>query len=324
VNLLPANTTAKASTKTAPRETAHGRATPDRFVEVERFYKAAPERVFAAWTTAPTLERFFWPVGEGKVKEFSLRPGGRLVMGHATQPWTATWTYKEIVPNRRLVFTDHWDDGSGHVATGTMEFIPERGGTRLKVRHGPFPTAGPYQPEAALGGFTVVANRLAELLETPGPGEGFTIERWLNAPPSKVWQMWTTAAGLDKWWRLSAKEMGYDFRVAKLDVRVGGAYDVVMSNKEHGELHNHGVYTEVVPNRRLAYRWDFDIFLGPGEKPYPIAVTIDLEEVPGEPGKTGTRMTFTQGPMAKPEFTEGSRQGVIQNFRHLEKALGGA
>jgi hypothetical protein len=42
-----------------------------------------------------------------------------------------------------------------------------------------------------------------------------------------------------------------------------------------------------------------------------------------EHGKTGTKMTFTQGPLAKAEFTEGSRQGVIQNLRHLAKALEG-
>jgi uncharacterized protein YndB with AHSA1/START domain len=114
--------------------------------------------------------------------------------------------------------------------------------------------------------------------------------------------------------------MGYAFRVEQLDVRVGGKYDIVMSNKEHGELHNHGVYTEVVAGKRLGQRWDFDIFLGPGEKPYPILLTVDLEPMPPEAGG-GTKMTFTQGPMAKPDFTEGSRQGVRSNFVKLEAAV---
>jgi uncharacterized protein YndB with AHSA1/START domain len=134
--------------------------------------------------------------------------------------------------------------------------------------------------------------------------------------------MWTTKEGLAKWWGPSANAMGFDFKVITLDVRVGGKYDIQMSSKERGELHNHGVYTEVVPNRLLAQRWDFDIFLGPGEKPYPIRIRIELEEVPAmEPGKTATKLTFAQGPMAKADFTEGSRQGVIQNLAHLAKAL---
>ncbi len=296
--------------------------TKDRHVVAERWLKASPERVYAAWTTKDLLEKVFWPVGQGKVKELTVKPGGRLVMGHATEPWTATWSYTEVVPNKRLVFEDHWDDGSGHKATGTMEFIAEGAGTRLKVTHGPFPAKGPYQPEAAAAGFLMGMDRLAETLEVPGPGEGFRLVRHFLAPPEKVYEMWTTKKGLDQWWALSAKDMGYAFRVEKLDVRVGGAYDLVMSNKEHGELHNHGEYLEVVPGQKLLQRWDFDIFLAPGEKPYPIVIEVLLERTePWGPGSVGTKMTFTQGPMAKPEFTEGSRQGVISNFAKLEKAL---
>jgi uncharacterized protein YndB with AHSA1/START domain len=296
--------------------------TSDRFLHLERWLNAPPARVYKAWTTKETLVKFFWPVGQGVVKEFSPKPGGRLVMGHAKEPWTATWTFKELVPDRRIVVSDHWDDGSGHVATGTMEFLPEDGGTRMKVTFGPFPKTGPYQPEMAGPGFSQVSDRLAEEVEVPGPGEGFRIVRHFLAPPEKVWEMWTTKEGLARWWALSAKDMGYAFRVDALDVRVGGKYDIVMSNQEHGELHNHGEYLEVVPARRLVQRWDFDIFLGPGEKPYPIDVVVDIERTePWGPGTVGTKMTFTQGPMARPEHTEGSRQGVISNFAKLDAAL---
>jgi uncharacterized protein YndB with AHSA1/START domain len=305
----------------ATRHRAHGHV-KDRTVHVERWYKAPPERVFKAWSDPAMLVKFFWPAGQGKVQKLDFRVGGRLEMAHAAEPWTAIWEYKEIVPNRKIVLRDVWPDDSGVSATGTMEFIPQNGGTLLKVTHGPFPKEGPYQPEAAVGGFSMVADRLAEEVEIPGEGEGFVLERYFKASPKKVWDMWTTKEGLAKWWAPSAKQMGFDFRILKLDVRVGGGYDIVMSNEEHGELHNHGVYTEVVPHKRLSQRWDFDIFLGPGEKGYVIPITVELEEVPTmEPGKRGTKLTFTQGPMAKPEFTEGSRQGVIQNLGHLEKAL---
>ncbi|HLE47244.1 MAG TPA: SRPBCC domain-containing protein, partial [Candidatus Thermoplasmatota archaeon] len=83
-------------------------------------------------------------------------------------------------------------------------------------------------------------------------------------------------------------------------------------------VRNHGVYKEVVPNRRLAQVWDFDIFLAPGEKPYEVPVSVDLA-----PAGSGTKMTFKQGPLATAEFTEGSRQGVTSNFDRLAKTLGG-
>jgi uncharacterized protein YndB with AHSA1/START domain len=296
----------------------------DRVVYLERWFKAPPERVFKAWSDPKMLETFFWPVGQGRLESLDFRPGGQLRMAHATEPWTAIWTFREIVPNKKITIRDVWPDGSGLEATGTLEFIAENGGTRMKVAHGPFPTEGPYQPEGAASGFSMVADRLAEEVEAPGEGEGFVLERYFNASPKKVWEMWTTKEGLAKWWGPSAKAMGYDFKVVRLDVRTGGGYDIVMSNKEQGDLHNHGVYTEVVPHRRLSQRWDFDIFLGPGEPGYIVPITVELEEVPTmEPGKTGTKMTFTQGPLAKAEFTEGSRQGVIQNLRHLAKALEG-
>ena len=33
------------------------------------------------------------------------------------------------------------------------------------------------------------------------------------------------------------------FRVENIEPRLGGRYDIVMSNEQHGELHNHGQYT---------------------------------------------------------------------------------
>lgn len=288
-------------------------------LHIERWFRAPPAKVFAAWSDPKLLPNFFWPVGTGKVEKLDFRPGGQLVMGHTTEPsWTATWTYHEIVPNQRIVTSDPFP-GSDVVGKGVMEFIPENGGTRLKVTYGPFP---PGWADGAAAGFGMVMDRLAEETDTLGKGDGFQLVRHFKASPQKVWEMWTTKEGLAKWWGPSANAMGYEFKVNALDVRVGGEYDIVMSNKEQGELHNHGKYVEVVPGRRLGQTWQFDIFLAPGEKAYPISITIDFEEVAIDPTTKGTKMTFTQGPMATAEFSEGSRQGVIQNLAHLAKALG--
>ncbi len=314
---MPAKTHRQAVKGISPPATGHVK---HGIVHVERWFKASPERVFAAWSDPSLLPKFFWPVGVGKVDHLDFKVGGQLRMSHLTEPWTATWTFVEIVPNKKIVTRDPWPDGSGTQSVGTMEFFAKEGGCLLRIVDGPFPdTWGPT--EGAVVGFSMATDRLAEVLESPGPGEGFRIVRYFNAPKGKVYPMWTTKEGLQKWWAASAKDMGYAFKVNELDVRVGGKYDIVMSNKEHGELHNHGQYVEVVPNKRIVQEWLFDIFLGPGEKPYPISVTVDLEDVPNFTGGLGTKMTFTQGPMAKPEFTEGSRQGVIQNFTHLGKAL---
>ena len=145
---------------------------------------------------------------------------------------------------------------------------------------------------------------------------GFTIMRAFNAPPEKVWKMWTTPEGLMKWWAVSAKEMGFAFDVKHLDARVGGTFAFGMKNKEH-DLVNRGTYTVVDAPHKLAWTWHFDIYLQPGEKPYDVPIAITLTPTP----MGGTQMVFKQGPLRAPGHTEGSRQGVLKNFEALAKAL---
>ncbi len=293
-------------------------ASPAPTLTIERVFNATPEKLWSYWVDPKKYAKWLSPQkADLVIHEWDLRVGGRVKFDMPLD--------NGQVNHEEGVF--HVLDKPTHLVTGSADksFLLDVTFTALDAKRTTMTVVVTGVPseyhEMARQGWGVGLEQLREAVETPGPGEGFRLVRILRAPPEKVWAMWTTAAGLDKWWKLSAKDMGFEFKVNKLDVRVGGAYDIVMSNKEHGELHNHGVYTEVVPNKRLAQRWDFDIFLDPGERPYPIVVEIDFEGLPPEAGG-GTKMTFTQGPMAKPGHTEGSRQGVMSNFAKLEKALG--
>lgn len=309
------------SKSNASQATAHAVDTKAPQLRLERVFNTTPENLWTYWTDAKKYARWLSPQKADLVIHiWEPRVGGRVKFDMPLD--------NGQVNHEEGVF--HVLDKPNHLVTGSPDksFLldvtfaaVDAKRTRMTV----VVTGVPAEYHGmATEGWGTGLDKLAEQVEVPGPGEGFRIVRHFNAPPSKVYQMWTTKDGLAKWWALSAKDMGYAFKVNKLDVRAGGEYDIVMSNQEHGELHNHGKYVEVVPNRLLVQQWHFDIFLGPGEKPYPISVRIELEEIdtmgPGSP--KGTKMTFTQGPMAKPDFTEGSRQGVISNFAKLEKALG--
>ena len=300
--------TAKPTAATAPRLT------------LERTFDATPERLWTYWTDPKKYAKWLSPQkADLVIHEWDLRVGGKV---RFDMPLDNGQVNKE-----EGVF--HVLDKPRHLVSGNADktflldvtFTPvDAKRTRMVVVVDGVPAE--YH-EMARQGWGVGLDKLAEQVEVPGPGQGFRIVRRFNVPTSKVYQMWTTKEGLAKWWALSAEDMGFAFKVVKLDVRTGGEYDIVMSNQEHGELHNHGKYVEVVPNKLLMQEWHFDIFLGPGETPYPISVRIEFEEIdtmgPGSP--KGTKMTFTQGPMAQPEHTEGSRQGVIGNFAKLEAAL---
>ena len=106
-------------------------------IRLERRYKAAPARVFAAW--ARPAARALWDVpGRWVIAEqtFDFREGGRELkrFGPKGDPrFVADTLYLDIVPDRRIVFsysmTSHGDPIS--VSLTTVEIMPDAQGTKL-------------------------------------------------------------------------------------------------------------------------------------------------------------------------------------------------
>jgi uncharacterized protein YndB with AHSA1/START domain len=51
------------------------------------------------------------------------------------------------------------------------------------------------------------------------------LERAYGAPPELIWELWTTAAGLDQWFAPD----GFESRVTELDLRPGGGLRYTMT-----------------------------------------------------------------------------------------------
>jgi uncharacterized protein YndB with AHSA1/START domain len=112
-----------------------------------RLIDATPERLFRCWTEPALLKQWFAPRPyTTPVAEVDLRVGGasRMVMQAPDgQELPCPGTYLEIVPNRKLVFTDAYigdwvpkTDGKPFM-TAIITFEPEAGRTRYtaRVRH---------------------------------------------------------------------------------------------------------------------------------------------------------------------------------------------
>ncbi|XXX76536.1 SRPBCC domain-containing protein [Sorangium sp. So ce134] len=106
-----------------------------------------------------------------------------------------------------------------------------------------------------------------------------TIERTFNASPEKLWAMWTTKEGLEKWYWPEALVT----KVVRLDLRVGGGYEIAAPTLERT---SRGTYTEIEPYKRLGIIAYVD-FLQEAE-PHERLDTIEFHAVPG-----GTRMVLT-------------------------------
>jgi len=150
----------------------------------------------------------------------------------------------------------------------------------------------------------------------------FTVERMLKASPEKVWSMWTTREGLERWWGPE----GFSVQVLRIDVRVGGHFELIMKTevpeivamlKEGGmdaSQRLRGDYTVVEPSRRLAYANLVDFV--PGVTPYKATTSVELTAVSG-----GTRIAVTNDVMHDAMWTERARMGWEQEIGKLERAL---
>ncbi|MGE5640005.1 MAG: SRPBCC family protein [Clostridia bacterium] len=114
------------------------------FLVLERTFAVAPEKVWRAWTQPEAISRWFGPGGPQPVSraELDVRPGGRFRIcfgGADGNEHEAAGVYKEVVPNRKLVFTWTWPRTTPEresVVTITLEKAGE--GTRFVFRHEQF------------------------------------------------------------------------------------------------------------------------------------------------------------------------------------------
>lgn len=149
------------------------------------------------------------------------------------------------------------------------------------------------------------------------------ITRVFNADLDKVWRFWTSAPGIAQWWG----PVGFESRVAALDVRTGGEFDIVLKAvdaqqvkylSDHGiplESHARGTYTEVDAPRRLAWRSRIDFV--PGVAPYDIESGVDLRAL--DDGRT--EIVFRSERMHDAMWTRNAEAGWTQQLDRLAGLL---
>ena len=107
-----------------------------------RIYPVAPEKVWRAWTDPEALKHWFGP-DEGKVSlaETDVRVGGRFRIVLNTldgEQHDLSGVYREVQPNRKLVFTWAWKSTPERQSLVTLIFRPSGSGTEFTVLHEQF------------------------------------------------------------------------------------------------------------------------------------------------------------------------------------------
>lgn len=144
-------------------------------ITLRRVLRAAPERVYRAFTDADALVKWMPPHGfTGRVHHMDLRVGGTYRMSFTNLGTGSSHSfggeYLEIVPGERLHYVDRFDDPN---LPGTMEmtavFTPVSVGTELHITQAGIPSVIPA--EACHLGWQESLALLAQLVEADIPDE---------------------------------------------------------------------------------------------------------------------------------------------------------
>jgi uncharacterized protein YndB with AHSA1/START domain len=242
---------------------------PERTLVTTRVYDAPREAVYKAWTDPKQLARWFPPEGFSSPRcEVDPRPGGvfRVDMKGPDAPpfngavFPGPGTFREVVPNERLVFTmePEFNGQKLPMVVTTVRFEDQAGKTKCTVEQ-TLDTVEAFKAMAKQGMAEGIAQSLGKLagVLSGNPtdrgvtvaGRTLTLTRVFDAPRDLVWTAYTDPAHITKWMFANDWETPY----AKVDVRAGGKFNIGMRPADHSEqgFDFGGTYREVVKPERI-------------------------------------------------------------------------
>lgn len=153
-------------------------------------------------------------------------------------------------------------------------------------------------------------------VETRGDDAALLIKRDIAAPVARVYAAWSHAEELERW--LAPDGMT---ATASIDFRPGGAIDMTIHGPD-GSTRARGVYTEIIPNERIAMRmWFEDV---PGHEIYQTVTFVERE------GRTivtlrqvmppWQQLTDRERALLRPR-ARGAPVGWSQSLNHLDQLV---
>jgi uncharacterized protein YndB with AHSA1/START domain len=299
-------------------------------LRISRTFHAPRTSVFAAWSSAERVKRWFRPetytVSDAAV---DLRVGGAFDVCMRAPDGEEHWTrgvFVEVTPHTRLVIDMRVVDGSGDPlfrAYTEVDFSDALGGTQMDiVQTYTFidpAIAAPMVGGASEGWRTTLDKLEREVVRAQGGvGTGirsvvhatFHLERTYDAPLTRVWSALTDEAAKRKWF--GGTDGRWESIERRMDVRVGGR-EYVKGRWEGGVVSTFdAIYHDVIPNERLVYTYEMHL----DDKK--ISVSLATMELKAGNGKTTLTVT-EQGAFLDGYDDAGSREG---GTGHLLDALG--
>jgi len=136
------------------------------------------------------------------------------------------------------------------------------------------------------------------------------VARIIQTDADTLFRAWTDPAELKHWWRMTGE--GWAFAGASIDLRVGGAYRLGMTDpagKAHVAV---GVYREVNRPARLVFTWDWE---DPASRMGETLVSVEFKTLDGN----RTEVVLTHERFADAERVKRHEQGWTELLTLLEQ-----
>ena len=157
----------------------------------------------------------------------------------------------------------------------------------------------------------MVAKRRHELSVTVLSDLEIALERSFDAPRSLVFEAFTKAEHLRHWWG----PKGSTTSVCDVDARPGGAWRMVVSERDGADQGFRGEFREVVPPERLT--WTFEWEGLPGH------ISVDTLTFSERDGVTTVRGTSRFGTVEDRDgmLQSGMEEGAAETYERLDEYL---
>lgn len=300
-------------------------------IVITRSFATPVDKLFTAWSN-PTIFKTWWK--EIKVAEMDFREGGSYKLqwdepcssakadGSTAADTGIKGTYKQIIPNKMIVFT--WEGFGGNAETKdnlvTLTFKDKGANlSEMELKH-EFSNSEKMR-DSHHDGWTWAMLDLDKHFNAPvrtiNPEIKVEVSKTFAHPVSKVFGAWTNSANLAKWFNRDGATVGS----AHTEAKVGTTFFMDYNRGDGGGTHRlYGTYSEIELNKKLTFSWveDSDAGRTAPDYGYPTKVTVLFEEL----GAHSTKVNITHYNLSSSVLAENFRGGWTSCLNGIEKFLG--
>jgi uncharacterized protein YndB with AHSA1/START domain len=155
------------------------------------------------------------------------------------------------------------------------------------------------------------------------PDKMITLEHTYKASPERIWQLWTTAEGIESWWAPD----GFSVKVDTLELKPGGELVYTMTATAKPQIDfmqsagmplsttSRKTFVELDPNKKISY--DSLVDFVPGKDPYTFLTVVTLEPLDTDT----TKVVMQMQPLHDEEWTGRLAAGRQNELNNLEKVI---